>query len=98
MFATVRRYRGQKGTIGEVARKVQTHLVPLLSRQPGFISYAAIDAGNDVAVSISVFQDSASADAANKIALQWAQQNIAAQVGTPEILTGQVVASSAAKV
>jgi hypothetical protein len=98
MFATVRRYHAQKGTLDEVARKVQAQMVPLLSRQPGFVSYTAIDAGNDVAISISVFTDQATADAANKAAMQWAQQNIAAQVGAPEVLAGPVVASSATKV
>ena len=94
MFATIRKYQGKKGTLDEVAKHVQAELVPLLSSQPGFVSYTAIDAGNDVAVSVSVFHDRASGEAANKVAAQWVKDHVGASVGTPEISTGEVVATS----
>jgi heme-degrading monooxygenase HmoA len=95
MFATIRRYQGQKGTIHDVAQKVQAELVPMLASQPGFVSYTAVHAGNDVAVSMSVFRDRASAEAANAVATEWVKAHIGPLVGAPEITHGDVVATHA---
>ena len=94
MFATIRRYQGQKGTLDDVAQQVQAELVPLLSTQPGFVSYNAINAGNDVAISMTIFRDRAAAEAANKLAADWVKKNIGTQVGAPEVTFGEVVAST----
>jgi len=94
MFATIRRYQVKKGALAEIAPKVQSGLVPILSRQPGFIAYHAIDGGHDVAISVSIYQDRASADAANAAAADWVKANIAALTGPAEITVGEVVASA----
>ena len=93
MFAIIRRYQGKKGAVQGIGDQVQAELVPLVSTQPGFVSYTAIDAGNDVAVVVSVFRDKASAEAASKIAIDWVQQNMA-DLGKPEITVGEVVGSN----
>jgi heme-degrading monooxygenase HmoA len=97
MFATIRKYHGQPGTIAAVARRFQEELLPQLSRQPGFVSYNVIEAPGNVGIVVTIFQDRANAEAANKTALEWARQNVAAQVGTPEVTMGEVVVSSAPK-
>ena len=99
MFATIRRYTVKPGYMKEVGQKVQNELVPQLTKQPGFVSYHAVDAGNNVAISISLYHDRASADAANKAAAQWVQQHIAPLTGiAKEVFVGEVLASSSAKV
>jgi heme-degrading monooxygenase HmoA len=93
MFATIRKYQGKPGTIDHVAEQVQHEFVPLLSAQPGFVSYNAIHTGNDAVTSISVFQDRAAAEAANKVAADWVKQHIAPQVGSADVSWGDVVAT-----
>jgi hypothetical protein len=93
MFVTIRRYT-VKGSMQEVSSRVQKGLVPLLSKQPGFVSYHAADAGNNVAFSVSVYQNHAAADAANKAAAGWVQQNLGALLGNVELTMGEVTASS----
>lgn len=94
MFATIRRYKVKAGSTPEVVQRVQDGLIPLLSRQPGFVTYYAIDSGNDVATSVSVYVDKPSADAANKTAAQWVNQNLVGLLGAPEVTVGEIVASS----
>jgi hypothetical protein len=98
MFATIRRYKVKSGSTPEVAQKVQSGLVPILSKQAGFLSYNAIDGGNDVAISVSLYADRAAADAANAAAAQWVQQNLAGLISAPEITVGEVIASSVQRV
>lgn len=93
MFVTIRRYN-VKGSMQEVSTRVQKGLIPMLSKQPGFVSYQAIDAGNDVALSVSVYQNRGAADAANKAAASWVQQNLGGLVSNVEITMGDVTASS----
>jgi heme-degrading monooxygenase HmoA len=95
MFVSIRRYQVKPGSISEVASRVQKGLVPLLSTQPGFVSYQAVDPGNNTALSISVYQDRASADAANKTAAQWVQSNLSGLISAVDVSVGEVVASSA---
>ena len=93
MFAIIRRYQGKKGSVEGIADQVQTELVPFMSSQPGFVSYTAIDAGNDVAIVVSVFRDKATAEAASKLAIDWVQANLS-DLGKPEITAGTVVGSN----
>jgi hypothetical protein len=53
MFVTTRRYQGKPGQTDDTVRRVKAGLLPILTQQTGFGSYAAIDAGNGVAVSVS---------------------------------------------
>src|SRR5438552_3245293 len=56
MFVTIRRYQGKPGQTEETVSRVKTGLLPILTRQQGFASYTAVDAGNDVAVSVSTYE------------------------------------------
>ncbi len=90
MFTTIRRYHVKKpGQAAEVARRVERGLVPILSRQPGFVSYSLIDAGQDVELSTSVYTDRCAADAANRVAASWVKDNLGDLVGAPEVTMGE---------
>jgi hypothetical protein len=56
MYATVRRYEGVSDP-GDAARRVNEGFVPLISEIPGFVAYYWVDAGDNVMVSTSVFED-----------------------------------------
>lgn len=95
MFATVRRYEGVTNP-DEAARLVKEGFAPLLSRIPGFLAYYWIDAGEGVMISTSVFEDKAGAEKSNRMAAEWAAQNLAALlVKAPQITAGEVVAFAA---
>ena len=96
MFVTIRRYQGKPGQTAETVNRVKSGLLPILTRQQGFASYAAIDAGNDVAVSVSTYVSRAAADAANQAAAAWVKSNLGDLVGPGEVVMGEALASATA--
>jgi ketosteroid isomerase-like protein/heme-degrading monooxygenase HmoA len=96
MFATIRRYQGKPGQTAETVSRVKAGLIPTLSKQPGFRSYHAVEAADDVAVSVSLYESRAAAEAANQAVASWVKDNLADNVGPAEVTVGEVVASSTA--
>jgi len=95
MYAAIRRYKIQSGTLSEVAQRAQQGFVPLVSQIPGFVGYYGIDAGNDVVVTISLFQDQAGEEESTRRAENWVRQNVAEFIqGGVEVTTGEVKWSS----
>ena len=96
MFAAVRRYHVKPGRTAEVARRVDEGLVPVLSRQRGFRSYYCIDAGDNVALAVGIYDDRRSAEAANDAASAWIKENLAELLGPGDMAVGKVIVSAVA--
>ena len=47
-----------------------------LSQEPGFVAYHAIDTGNDMVMTISLFHDREQAEASNELAAQWVAEEL----------------------
>jgi hypothetical protein len=95
MYVTVRRYEGVTDP-REAARRVNEGFVPLISQVRGFLAYYWVDAGGNVMVSTSIFQDQAGAEESNRRAADWVRQNIASLLPKPpQITAGEVVAHKA---
>ena len=94
MFATIRRYTVKPGQMSEVVKRVKQGRIPIVTKQQGFVSYQAIDAGNNVALSVSFYQSRASADAANKEAASWVKANLAELTTPIDVTVGEVVADA----
>jgi hypothetical protein len=94
MYAAVRRYEGVTDP-AEVARLVKEGFVPLVRQVPGFVAYYWVDAGENVLVSTSVFQDRAGAEESNLRASNFVRDNLASMLPLPpQIMAGAVVASA----
>jgi len=63
MYASVRSYRVDPGSVGEIMRRVDEEFAPTLSREPGFVSYQVIDTGEESLVTVTVFHDEAGVEA-----------------------------------
>jgi heme-degrading monooxygenase HmoA len=91
MHLAVRRYKVKAGSIDEIVRRANEGFVPLISQASGFIAWYAVDAGNDIVFTVSIFQDQAGADESTRLAADWVNQNLASLVqGPPEITAGAV--------
>src|SRR5438067_1626757 len=97
MFLTIRRYQGRPGQTQETVSRVKAGLLPILTRQPGFASYTAVDAGSDVAVSVSTYENRAAADAANQAAASWVQSNLGDIIGQAEVILGESLVAATAE-
>jgi hypothetical protein len=97
MFVTIRRYNVKAGQMSEVVKRVKQGLIPILTKQQGFVSYQAIDAGSNVALSVSFYQNRAAAEAANKEAATWVKASLAQLITPVDVTVGEVLADAAAE-
>ncbi len=93
MFAAIRYYRAEPGSVDEVARRVQEGFVPIIRETAGFVSYFVLAPAEreGAIVSVSVFEDRESAEESNRKAEDWVSQNLRELVVTPEFAAGQIV-------
>jgi heme-degrading monooxygenase HmoA len=87
MHATIRRYRIRAGSMDEIVRRVQSEFVPLIRRIPGFVSYHVLDAGNDIVMSVSVYERKEGAEEGNQRAAEWVKANLAPSIEGPVHVT-----------
>ena len=76
MYASLRTYRIGSGSVDAVLRRVDRDFAEALSQEPGFVAYHAIDTGNDMVMTISLFHDREQAEASNELAAQWVAEEL----------------------
>jgi hypothetical protein len=97
MYATVRRYQmgaGSRGAgaIKELMRRCDEELVPIVSEVDGFRGYYAVDAGDGVIATISIFEHAGGAEQANKLAKQfWKEQLSGLLQANPQVTAGEAL-------
>lgn len=94
MYALIRQYEGLDAEARETAtRKANTELRPILSKEPGFVSYELLkpEGKDDVVTSISVFSSRPEAEASNAVAQEWVQKNLPGMT-KPHKMAGELVA------
>ncbi len=88
LYGSIRRYRVRSGSVNEIIESVQTGLVPLLERVPGFAGYYVINAESNRATSFTVGESREALDEMNKVALQWVREHLPERLGEPEVIAG----------
>jgi heme-degrading monooxygenase HmoA len=97
MYAVIRRYNIAPGSADTIVQRVNEQFLPSVSQAPGFVAYYVVDPGDGTIASVSIFDDRAGADASTRLATEWVRQSVGSAIKTaPVIITGQVVAQSAA--
>ena len=56
MYAAIRRIKVQPGSTDEVVQLAESGLMPIISSVPGFVEYVGVQVGEDVALTISLFE------------------------------------------
>ena len=91
MHATIRRYEGVTGSTEELMRWGRQQ-ASAVSTVPGFVSYALLEAGPSVLVSVCVFETQAALDAADQlVASSGAGQPTAAVSYPGQVASGEVI-------
>ena len=91
LHATICRYDGVTGPVDEVMHAGR-QLASALSQAPGFVTYALLDAGHGVLVSINVFEDRTDLEAADQLVGRWVAEHLAALLPhPPEVIAGEVI-------
>jgi hypothetical protein len=97
MYLVVRTYEHTDASFGEEGfRRVRDDLLPRLVEIDGFINYySAYDAERGVVTSVSVYVSREAAEEANRLAVEWGAENLAA-MGTvnPTAWVGDVLVAA----
>ena len=91
MYVAVRRYEGATDPqrVGQVVDEV---FVPLISELPGFVAYYAVDAGDGVVVSTSVFEHKDAEEQSTFLAGEFVAEHLATLLpNPPQITAGEVL-------
>lgn len=75
MFASMRRYRLERGTMDELARRIDEDFAEQLAAQPGFVSYEFMNCGFGEFMTMSVFSMLKQAEASREMARRWAEDH-----------------------
>jgi hypothetical protein len=86
MYAAIRKAKAKTGTAEELARRIKDGAIPIISDVEGFMAYYVVYAPDDTVTAISIFNNHASAEEANRRAIAWIEQNLA------PLLAGQATA------
>ena len=83
------------GSVGELMRRLDEGLMPVISAAPGYVAYYVIDSGDGVVSAVSIFDDEATAQASNRLAESWVRENLGPMVpGPAEVISGRVMVPS----
>lgn len=96
MYASLRTYRAQPGTVDATLHRVDRDFAEALSMEPGFVAYHAIDTGHDMIMTISVFENERQAEASNELAAAWiAEELVDLNITRVGVMAGEVRVSRA---
>ena len=69
-----------KGTFAELTGIVEKGLLPTFAKEPGFVNYGLVDAGNHKVVAISIWETRDEAQKSVDMADSWVKANVADRV------------------
>ncbi len=91
MYAVIHQYYIIPETADELMQRVRDGLVPMLSKESGFVAYYVLQVSNDMLISVSIFDSLARAEEPPMEVIDWEQQNIASFIQClPEVKIGEV--------
>jgi hypothetical protein len=98
VFASIRRYRLRRGSMDDLARRVDEEFAEQICTQPGFVSYELMDCGDGEIMTVSVFGDAERTDASRELARRWTEQSLGDfEFDTLDAMGGRVFVSRAAR-
>jgi hypothetical protein len=76
MFASVRRYRLESGSIDDLLHLVDTDFAESVQEMDGFMEYQVLECGNGEIITISTFKDRRSAEASMEMSADWVRDTL----------------------
>jgi heme-degrading monooxygenase HmoA len=73
-------YDLRKGDFNELAALYRASLLPMLSRQPGFVDFGMVNAGHNKVISFSIWLSREDSEQPAWLAVDWVRENIADRV------------------
>ncbi len=86
-YTRISTYDLTKGSFDEITGIAEKGILPTFVREPGFVNYGLVDAGNHKVVSISIWETREEAQKSAGMAATWVKENVADRV---RLLTTQI--------
>jgi len=86
MYAAIRQGKAKTGMAEELTRRIKEGAIPIISEVEGFMGYFLVYAPDDTVTAISLFNNFAGAEEANRRAIAWIEKDLA------PLLTGPATA------
>ena len=83
MYIAIRRYTVEPQHVPTILHLVETEFIHIISQVPGYVGYYGIDSGDGVIASVTIYEDEAGAEEANRLAAGWVQENLAHLLPNP---------------
>ena len=74
MYAAIRQGKAKTGMAEELTRRIKEGAIPIISDVEGFMGYYVVYAPDDTVTAISLFNNFAGAEEANRRALAWIER------------------------
>ena len=98
MYASFRRYRMGAGSMDDAMHLADTEFADWLAEQPGFVDYQVVATGDDLIMSLTIFEDEEQCLASNDMAAEFVRDHLAAfEIERLEVFGGEVMVSRAAE-
>ncbi len=92
LLPAIRQAKAKTGTAEELARRIKEGAIPIISDVEGFMAYYVVYAPDDTVTAISLFNNFAGAEEANRRALAWIEQNLGPLlIGPASAVAGPVI-------
>ena len=92
MCAAIRQGKAKAGKAEELTRRIKEGAIPIISNVEGFMGYYVVYSPDDTVVAISLFNNFAGAEEANRRAIAWIEQNLGPLlVGPASAVAGPVI-------
>jgi hypothetical protein len=92
MYAVLQQYTFDPTASTELNHLVKDDFVPLLRAAPGFVAYYWLDSGDGTGAGLSVFEDQEGAEAFLERTADFVREHLAARVGQPHVIKGEITA------
>jgi hypothetical protein len=79
MFASIRRYRLESGSIDDLLHLIDSDFAERIQRLDGFLEYQVVECGNGEIITITTFEDRNSAEASLSVAADWVRDALSAR-------------------
>jgi hypothetical protein len=79
-YTRISTYDVTKGDFNELTGIVEKGMLPLFVKEPGFVNYGLVDAGNHKVVAINIWETLEEAQKSANMAATWVKENLSDRV------------------
>jgi hypothetical protein len=98
MYASFRRYRMGAGSMDDAMHLADTEFADRLAEESGFVDYQVVATGDDMIVSMTIFDSEEQCLVSNDLAADFVREHLEPfQVESLEVFGGEVMVSRAAE-